>query len=318
MKNKLIFLLAIIVALFLVSYMFTFKVRYDEVAVLTTWNEAVAPTRDADGNIDPDNAGSLILEPGIYPKAPSPIQKVRLYSKKIQLLDDQPTEFQTADGQTVIVKFYLAWKIEDPYTFFRELRTVNEARTQLAPMFSELKAVVSTYRFDQLVNIDPEKVRIDEIEEKSLEQLRSKLRAMNPGYGIQIVQVGIRRIVLPETTTQKVFERMAKTRELLAQQARSEGESQAKSITSQAESAKRRILAFAERRAQAIRDEGNREAEQYFSAFREDEDFAIFQRQLEALQQMLEHNTTFVMDAGKLWFLGPLDGKGPGAAPAGE
>jgi modulator of FtsH protease HflC len=310
MKNKLIFLLALIVATFLVAYMFTFQVRYDEVAVLTTWGESVEPTRDAEGNIDPDNAGSLVLEPGIYFKGPSPIQKVRHYSRKVQLLDDQLTEFQTADQQTIVVKFYLAWRIEDPYTFYREVVTVGKAKEQLASMFSELKAVVSTYRFDQLVNIDPEKVKLEEIEQKSLEQLRAKLSAMNPGYGIRVEQVGIRRIILPESTTGKVFERMSKTRELLAQQARSEGESQAKSITSQAESAKRRILAFAERRAQSIRDEGNREAEQYFSAFREDEDFAIFQRQIEALEKMLEHNTTFVMDANKLWFLGPLDDKG--------
>jgi len=311
MKNKLIFLLALIVAAVLVAYMFTFQVRYDEVAVLTTWDKAIEPVRDDEGNIDPDNTGSLVLEPGIYLKAPTPIQKVRHFSKKIQLLNDQHSEFQTSDGQTIIVKLYLAWRIDDPYTFYRELETIGEARKQLSPMFSELKAVISTYRFDQLVNIDPDKVLLKEIEQKSLDQLREKLSAMKPGYGIKIEQVGIRRIVLPESTTQKVFERMAKTRELFAQQARSEGESQAKSITSQAESAKRRILAFAERRAQAIRDEGNREAEQYFSAFREDEDFAIFQRQIEALQKMLEHNTTFVMDANKLWFLGPLDGKGP-------
>jgi len=312
MKNKLIFLLALIVAAFLVAYMFTFQVRYDEVAVLTTWDKAVEPHRDAQGNIDPSNAGSLVLKPGIYFKAPTPIQKVRHFSKKIQLLENQLSEFQTSDGQTIIVKLYLAWRIDDPYAFFRTMETVDRAKKeQLGPMLSELNAVISTYRFDQLVNIDPNKVLLEEIEQKSLDQLRKKLGAINPGYGIKAEQVGIRRIILPESTTEKVFESMAKTRELLAQQARSEGESQAKSITSQAESAKRRILAFAERRAQAIRDEGNREAEQYFSAFREDEDFAIFQRQIEALQKMLEHNTTFVMDANKLWFLGPLDGKGP-------
>ncbi|MEZ6190702.1 MAG: protease modulator HflC [Phycisphaerales bacterium] len=309
MKNKLIFLIAIAVAVVLSVYMVMFQVRYDQVAVRTTWDQAVEPTRDADGNItDP---GSLILEPGYGFKWPTPIQKVKVYSKRVQLLEDQSSEIQTADNQAVIVKFYLAWKIEDPYAFFLRLKDEAEAESQLLSMLSELKVVVSNYRFDQLVNPDPEKVKLAEIEQKGLEMLRGKLDAITPGYGIKLEQVGIRRIILPEDTTQKVFERMAKTREQLAEKARAEGDAEANNIQARAEAAKRRILAFAERRAQAIRDEGNREAAQYFSAFREDQDFAIFQRQIEALQQMLANNTTFVLDANKLWFLNALEGQGP-------
>ena len=309
MKNKLIFLVAIAVALVLSVYMVMFQVRYDQVAVRTTWDKAEAPTRDTEGNIiDP---GSLILEPGYGFKLPTPIQKVRVYSKRVQLLEGQQKQMLTADGHTVIVKLYLAWKIEDPYAFFLLLKTEDKAEEQLASMLGELENVVSTYRFDQLVNPDPTKVMLEEIEQKGLEQLRAKLDAINPGYGIKLEQVGIRRIVLPEDTTEKVFASMAKTRELLAEKARSEGNSEAVDIQARAEAAKRRILAFAERRAQAIRDEGNREAAQYFSAFREDQDFAIFQRQIEALQEMLANNTTFVLDANKLWFLNALEGQGP-------
>lgn len=312
MKNKLIFLIAIAVALVLSVYMVMFQVRYDQVAVRTTWDKAVAPVRNAQGQItDP---GSLILEPGYGFKLPTPIQKVKVYSKRVQLLEDQSSEIQTADGQAVIIKFYLAWRIEDPYAFFLRLKDESEAEKQLLPMLSELKVVVSNYRFDQLVNPDSDKVMLQEIERKGLEMLRAKLDAISPGYGIKLEQVGIRRIILPEDTTQKVFERMSKTRELLAEKARAEGDAEANNIKARAEATKRRILAFAERRAQAIRDEGNREAAQYFSAFREDQDFAIFQRQIEALQQMLANNTTFVLDANKLWFLNPLDGeaKAPG------
>jgi membrane protease subunit HflC len=309
MKNKLIFLVAIAVAVVLSVYMVMFQVRYDQVAVRTTWDQAVKPTRDANGNItDP---GSLILEPGYGFKWPTPIQKVKVYSKRVQLLEDQSSEIQTADNQAVIVKFYLAWKIEDPYAFFLRLKDEAEAESQLLSMLSELKVVVSNYRFDQLVNPDPEKVMLAEIEQKGLDMLRGKLDAISPGYGIKLEQVGIRRIILPEDTTQKVFERMAKTREQLAEKARAEGDAEANNIQARAEAAKRRILAFAERRAQAIRDEGNREAAQYFSAFREDQDFAIFQRQIEALQKMLANNTTFVLDANKLWFLNALEGQGP-------
>lgn len=304
MKNKLIFLIAIAVATVLLVYMVMFQVRYDQVAVRTTWDKAVPPVHnDAGEIIEP---GSLILEPGYGFKWPTPIQKVRVYSKRVQLLEDQSSEIQTADNQAVIIKLYLAWRIDDPYAFFIRLKTEAEAEKQLTSMLSELKAVVSNYRFDQLVNTDPDKVKLAEIEQKGLEQLQAKLNAISPGYGIKLEQVGIRRILLPEATTQKVFDRMSKTRELLAEKARAEGDAEANNIKARAEAAKRRILAFAERRAQAIRDEGNREAAQYFSAFREDQDFAIFQRQIEALQKMLASNTTFILDANKLWFLNAL------------
>lgn len=311
MKNKLIFLVAILVIAVLAAYAVMFQVRYDQVAVRTTWDKAAEPTRLADGSIDPDNPGSLILEPGYGFKLPSPIQKIHVYSTKVQLLEDQSNEILTADGYSVIVKLYLAWRIEDPYTFFKQINSEKEAQDQLTSMLSELKVVISTYRFDQLVNADPEKIKLEEIEQKSLEQLREKLNAMNPGFGIKVERVGIRRIVLPEETTQNVFAAMVSTRESLAEKARAEGDAEANTIISQAETAKSRILAFAQRRAQAIRDEGNREAAQYFSAFREDPEFAIFQRQIEALQKMLAHNTTFVLDANQLWFLKPLTGESP-------
>ncbi len=309
MKNKLIFLVALAVATVLLVYMVMFQVRYDQVAVRTTWDKVVEPQRDADGNIDPDNPGSLILEPGYGFKWPTPIQKVRVYSKKIQLLEDQLTEIQTADGYSVTVKMYLAWRIEDPYAFFLRLETEKEAEDQLISMMGELNEVVSKYRFDQLVNPNPDQVKLENIEQEGLDFLRGKLSAIQPGYGIKLEQVGIRRIILPEATTQKVFDRMTKTREQLAEKARSEGNAEANKIKAQAEAAKKRILAFAERRAQAIRDEGNREAAQYFSAFREDQDFAIFQRQIDALKEMLSNNTTFILDANKLWFLSPLNGE---------
>lgn len=306
MKNKLIFLVAVAVATVLIVYMVMFQVRYDQVAVRTTWDEVVEPVRnDAGEIIDP---GSLILKPGYGFKWPTPIQKVRVFSKRVQLLEGQLKELQTADGQSIIIKFYVAWKIEDPYAFFVRMESEKRAEEQLSSMFSEFETVVSNYSFDQFVNPDPDKVMLKQIEAKGLQMLTDKLNAIQPGYGIKVEQVGIRRIILPEETTEKVYARMVSTRESLAESARAEGDAEAKTITSQAENAKRRILAFAERRAQAIRDEGNREAAQYFSAFREDEDFAIFQRQIEALQKMLAHQTTFVLDANKLWFLSALDG----------
>lgn len=320
MKNKLALLVGVAVLAILLVYMFTFQVRYDEVAVLTTFDAAREPqldpetgqiARDASGQ--PTDPGSLITEPGLYFKAPWPIQRVYDYSTQLQLLEDRPQEIQTADGYAVIMKMYLAWRIEDPYAFFRSLQTVEEANSRLQSLLRNLSGVVSRYDFDQLVNTDAQRLKLQEIEATAADELRSQLGQIQPGYGIRVEQVGISRIILPEATTQAVFERMRKTRERMAEEALAEGRSQAATIKSRAESAAERILAFAQSRAQSIRDEGNREAAQYFAVFRDDSDFAVFLRQMDALREMLAHNTTFILDANSLWFLSPLRGEAPAA-----
>lgn len=306
MKNQLTLLIGIVLLAVLLSYMFTYQVRYDEVAVLTTFDRAAAPARDAaTGEVEldpttgrPTDPGSLRYEPGLYFKAPWPIQKVRKYPRTIQLVEDQLEQLTTADGFSVVVKAYLVWRIDDPYAFFQNLENVENARRTLRQMMRDARGVISSYAFEDLVNADPDKLQLAEIEQAMAERLRSELARAN--YGVRIDQVGIRRVLLPEDVTEQVFARMRSTRQRMAEAARSEGQAQAATIRSEAESARERILAFARRRAQAIRDEGTREAARYFAAFDEDEDFAIFLRHIDSLERMLPHNTTIILDAGTL------------------
>lgn len=312
MKKLITIVIAALLAFVFVAYMITFQVRYDQVVVLTTFDSATPPDPSVSAD---ENSGSVYREPGIYFKWPVPVQSAQAYSKKLQLLEDELEEMQTADGYAVIVKLYLVWKIEDPLAFFRSLKNEEAARKQLRPLLSELTGVISAYRFDELVNTDPDQLKLAEIEEKAAEQLRSQLARIQPGYGISIEQVGIQRLLLPEQTTEAVFARMRETRERMAQEARSEGEAQARGITSEAESAKQRILAFAKRRAEAIRAQGRNEAASYYTAFDEDPQFAIFLEQIEVMKKMLPHNATFIVDSNDLSTLQILK-QGPGAGAA--
>jgi membrane protease subunit HflC len=301
MKKSLTFIIGIAVFLVLLAYMFTYTVRYDEVAVLTTFDSA---TED-----------SLQRDAGLYWKLPWPIQRVYKYNNRIQLLEDRPQEIQLADGSTVIIKMHLFWRVDDPYSFFVSLQNNANAESALRTLLRDLTSVASEYRFDQFVNPDPSRLAIPEIERVARDRLQQQLATIRPGYGIAVEQVGVTRVILPEASTEKVFERMRKTRERLAEAARAEGKSQAAAITARAESAQKRILAFAERRAQAIRDEGNQEAAEYFTAFAEDQEFAVFLRQMEMLRETLRHNTTFILDSKSLWFLQPLRQDTPVAGP---
>jgi membrane protease subunit HflC len=100
-----------------------------------------------------------------------------------------------------------------------------------------------------------------------------------------------------------VFETMIASRQRLAENALQEGQAQGSAIRSEAASARERILAFAERKAQSIKSQGDREAAVQYEAFAANEEFAIFLRKIEALGKMLDHNTTFVLSADTLGIL---------------
>ncbi|QDU72756.1 protease modulator HflC [Mucisphaera calidilacus] len=277
-------IIAVAVVCVLLFYTFSYTVRYDEVAVITRFDSVV-------GDV-------AVEEPGLGFRWPLPIDRVYKYSKKLQLLEDQLEEFQTSDGYAVILRTDLTWRIEDPIAFFRSLRTVEKAQEQLRPLIRELTAVVSKYRFDQLVNNDPSMLALPEIEAAAKAELTSKLAGL--GFGIAIERVGVRRLILPESTTEKVFERMRTTREALAEKARAEGRARASTIRSDAESARDRILAFAQRRAEGIRSEGLQEAASYYEAFKQNEELAIFLNAMQSLQEILANNTKFILDSGQI------------------
>ena len=306
MKTVFTLLVAAIIVLVLVAMMVMFQVRYDQVAVVTTFDKA-----------DPQE--SVIAEPGLYYKAPWPIQKVTKYPIKLQLLEDRLEEIQTADGYAVIVRVYVAWRIVDPYIFYTQVENIERADELLEPLVREIRGVISQYSFEQLVNAQAEAVKLEEIEARMQAYLEQRLAAMSPGYGIEIEQVGIRRLILPEGVTESVFARMRETREALAQVAESEGLAEAATIRSEANLAREQIMTFARTRAQEIRSAGDVEAAAAYAAFRQNPEFAIFLQKVEALREILPNNTTFILDARDLNLLDLLGGAietAPQAAPA--
>ncbi|MEX0670887.1 MAG: protease modulator HflC [Pirellulales bacterium] len=287
MKNSFVLLFGLVIGAVLLSHMFFYQVRYDQVAVRTTFDKA--------------DEASVQETPGLKWRWPWPINKVTLYPKRLQLLEDKIEELQTADGKSVIVRTYLTWRITDPLRFYITLKDQAEATRQLSSRLREVRGLISGYRFDELVNLDPSKLKLAAIEEQAADSLGAALD--QTGYGIAVESVGIHKIILPESTTEKVFETMIASRQRLAENALQEGQAQASAIRSEATSARDRILAFAERRAQAIRAEGDREASTQYQTFARNEEFAIFLRKVEALKKMLDHNTTFVLSADSLGIL---------------
>jgi membrane protease subunit HflC len=303
MKNTFKILIGCLLAMALLSRMFLYQVRYDQVAIRTLFDRA--------------DSESVQDTPGLKWRLPWPIHQVTHYSKRLQLLEDRLEEPQTADGKSVIVRTYLTWRIADPLAFYVTLKDPADARRQLASRLREVRGIISGYRLDQLVSQDRDALALDAIEQQARAAIQQSLS--DAGYGLRVETVGLYRIILPESTTSKVFETMIATRERLADEALQEGQARASAIRSEAESARDRILAFAERRAQVIRSQGDREASREYEDFARNEEFAIFLRRLEALEKMLGHNTTFVLSAESLgildWFQQPAK-PAAGKAPA--
>jgi len=302
MKNPLSLFIGILIVMVLVVYMFLFQVHYDEVAVLTTFGGA------SGDDIKPSRKWP-------YFRWPWPVQGVTRYPTRLTLLEDQLEEQQTRDGYAVIINTYVAWRIKDPLVFFRQYKDVARAEQQLTSHVRNKRGIISQYAFVQLVNNDPEQLKLGQIEQ----EIERALQKEFDDQGISIEQFGIERILLPETVTEDVFEQMRETRKRLAANIRGSGEADAKDITSRAESIRSRILAFAKNYAKSIEAKGDEEAQRYFQVFSQDEDFAIFLRWLESTKTMFEGGkTTIIMDQDQLMTPPgnlPVAGGGPARFP---
>jgi membrane protease subunit HflC len=299
MRNPLNLLISVVIVAVLAAYMCTFTVRYDETAVRTVLEKA--------------SSDDLLTEPGLYLSLPWPAGKVHKYPQKLQVLEDVDQQLQTRDSFSVIVRAFVTWRVSDPYQFFQSVRDLEKAANEnIKPTIPDvLSQVLGRYAFSDLVNTDPQRVKLPQIEQEITEALAGRIAALN--IGVKVEHVGLRRLVLPETVTEKVFESMRSTREALAKNAEQEGQARAQQITSEAQSVGERIMAFANSTATAIRAEGQQEAARQFDVFAQDPELAIFLRKIDTLKQVLGYRTTFILDPNSTDFLDLLrDEKTPG------
>jgi membrane protease subunit HflC len=267
-------------ALVLLIYMVTFQVRFDQTAVLTTFDEA--------------GPSAVKEEPGLYLKWPYPIQEVRFYDRRVQVLESPLEQLRLRDDQLVVIGTYVDWQIQDPLKFFRSLKSVSDAEGQLRNRLRDAQSVIGQYALDELTQSDPKANKLSEVETKIREKLSDDMKAQD--YGIAVAAVGLKRLMPPEQVTPKYYEHMRKSCEQRAQGARSEGQAAADSIRAAAARDKDTILAFAERHADNLKAEAQRNSAGYLKEFQQNEDFAIYLKQLEALRKTLQHNTTFLLD----------------------
>lgn len=282
-------IVALLVVLILLTYMFSFQVAFHEVAIKVRLGRATE--------------GSVLREPGLKARWPWPIESIEKYDTRLRVLDTPETEIKTRDGKQVIIGAYAIWSIADPLQFFINARYESEAESQMRSRIATAQAAhVGQSALSDFVNLDAAHV-----EQRYAELLASMRADVAPGlltdYGIAVQEIGIRRISLPKETTQQVFESMRQERNKLATELREEGKSEAAGIVAQATQEADQVRAFAQRKAEEIRSAGTQAVTRIYAQIeQEDREFFEWLRWLDALKAALAQKTTIFLDQTSPFF----------------
>ena len=269
MKNIVLIVLAVVVVLYLWFSIYT--VDETEQAIILEFGKPM---------------GETISSPGLHFKLPW--QSVIKFENRILEYDVEPQAIITKDKKKLEVDNYARWRIADPLLFYRSVRTLNGALSRIDPIvYSELRVELGKHELSEIV--DKRRVKIMEtVSDKTEEKLAE--------YGIEIIDVRIKRADLSKENERAVFDRMRAERQRKAKQYRSEGEEKALEIRAETDKEKTIILATAYKESQILRGEGDAKAvEIYANAFKSDPNFYEFIRTLEAYEKVVDKKSTLIL-----------------------
>lgn len=249
--------------------------------------------------------GDPITEPGLHMKIPF-IQEVRRFDRRLLIWDGDPNQIPTKGREFIWIDTTARWRIADARKFLENVATEEGAQSRLDDIIdSVVRDQVSGSELVELVRSSTWEVPTGEVlEEATAEQekelkkqisrgreeitrtILAEAQKVIPQYGIELVDVRIKRLNYIESVREKVYARMISERKRVAAQFRSEGEGESAEILGTMEKELRQIRSTAYRRAQEIRGKADAEAAQvYGDAFSRDPEFFAFSRTLEAYKE---------------------------------
>jgi len=258
----------------------------------------------------------IVQEPGLYFKYPF-VQDLIIFEKRILAAEARPAEYITLDKKRLTVDTVSRWRIVEPLTFYQTVRNYSGAIARLNDViFARLRQEIANHDFKDFIRTEREDIM------KSVTDGTAELAKR---FGIDVIDVRIKRVDLPEEVQNSVFARMKAERERIAKRYRAEGDEQAREIRANANKEKEILLAEAYRKSQALRGTGDAEATAvYAEAYGKDEEFYSFTRHLEVYQRVFGAETTILLtpDSDLLRYLdtpsprpkaSPASGTGPAA-----
>lgn len=264
-------LIVLIVAILILANMSLFIVDETKQAIVLQFGKPIRSIKDA----------------GLNWKLPF-IQNVIFFEDRLLVYDAAPTEIITKDKKTLIVDNYARWKIIDPLKFLQTVRDLNGAQARLDDIiYSELRVDLGLFDMSEIVSEKREGIM------KRVTEISNEKASI---YGIEIVDVRIKRVDLPPENEKFIFDRMRAERERIAKQYRAEGQEESAKIIAETEREKTVILAEAYKIAQVLKGEGEAASIKiYAESFNQDPEFYKFYRTLEAYRLTFKDKTTVLL-----------------------
>ena len=264
----------------------------------------------------------VVTRPGLAWKLPAPFESSTAIDLRLRTTSTGLQDVGTRDGLRVLVQAYVAWQVpSDPERVRQFLRSVrnqpDEAARQLRSFVNAaLHITSSNFALGDLVDLDPSKVRLDAFERQVREQIAPRMLQV---YGIDVRQVGIERMTLPDETLAATVARMRAERETVAAERTAEGLRQAAAIRADADRDAREVVARA--REQAARTEADAQqaaALVYARAYQSDPGLYTTLRSLDAIDQVVGRSTSIILRTDAAPFKVLVEGPGAAAGPTGR
>jgi len=238
-----------------------------------------------------------IKDPGLNWKFPAPFQTSNSFEKRLLEYDVPPEEILSKDKKSLIIDNYVRWRIVDPLLFLQTVKAIPTAKTRLDDIvYSELRQELGTHDMVEIIT-DNRALVMEKVTKASNEETSK--------YGIEVIDVRIRRVDLPQENEASIYARMEAERKRQANKFRSEGEEEAQKIRAATDRDKTVLLADAYKKAQQIRGEGDAKAlDIYASSYSKDPDFYEFTRTLETYEKVIDEKTTLVLPGDSKLFKG--------------
>lgn len=260
--------LLILAVVVVVGYSSVFTVRQTEQVLLVRLGEPIR----------------VVTDPGLNFKAPF-IDTVISIDKRILDLENPAQEVIASDQKRLVVDAFARYRIKNALRFYQSIGTIQAANVQLTTLLNAaLRRVLGEVTFIQVVRDEREAL---------MARIRQQLDREADNYGIQVVDVRIRRADLPEQNSQAVYQRMQTERQREAAEFRAQGGQKAQEIRSRADREATVIVAEANSTSEQIRGEGDGERNRLFAeAYGQDADFFAFYRSMGAYEAGLRSNDT--------------------------
>lgn len=238
----------------------------------------------------------VVKEPGLRIKRPYPFETVVRLDKRLLTFKPATAEFLSEDKKNLVIHSLVAWRIADPERFLATTGGRPTAEQRLSDVvLTKIGAVVGSHPSSALVSVEGHASQLEQVMGQIIARARERAIA---DYGIDLVDIRLRQLSLPEQNRANVFARMQAERGKIAMKYRSEGEREFKKVVAEAEREKTRILAEAYREAERTKGEGDAQAMRiYAEAFARNPQLYKFRRTLQAYEKILDGNTTIFLPA---------------------